>query len=166
MPWTPVDFRVFNLNSPFTLPGSGGNPDQAQLQTPAVSGGQLWRIERISAQVSFDPAAPEDPVYVLVYDQLPTATSVPADSTVLTPLPPMLNLLEPVAVFDVSDNSAPITVQEGNQLTILFSCPTGNVPLGASVAAARIQVMIMQGLAGVAQPVAGAQPGPSVSPSL
>ena len=163
----PVDFRVFELDSPFDVaPVGGGNPYQAMLQTPAVSGGQLWRIERLSVLVTFDPAAPEDPVYVTVFDQLPQVSIVPADSSVLTPLPPMFSLLDPTQVYDVSDNSGPITVLEGNQLTLLFSCPNGNQPLGASVAAARVQATIMQGTAGQSQPVAGAVPGPSIPASL
>lgn len=160
MPWTVLDYRVFR----FAVPFAGQNPPVAVMQLPAVPGSQVWRLERAAVQVTYDPAAPNVPVYVWVYDTAPQPGLVPADATVLTPSAPIFTGASPLQ--DIADNGSPVTVTEGNQLTIVFACPNGNFPVGASVASARLQIESLQGSPGQPTPVAGAVPGPAIPAGL
>ncbi len=154
MPWAVVDYRVFRLNGVM----AGQDPPVGVLQLPPVSGGQLWRLERASVQVAYDPIAPVVPVYVDLFDMVPNSATVAADATTLSPSSPVFGSAPPF--FDAADNASPVTVTEGNQLTLVFTAPNGNFPVGNTVVAARLQVSILAGYPGQPTPVAGSIPGP------
>jgi len=160
MPWSVLGFTVYRLNQTMV----GQLPPTAVLQLPAVPGGQVWRVERAAVQVTYDPIAPNVPVYVTMYDQTPQPGLVPADATVLMPPAPIFAGNTPLQ--DFADNGSPVTVTEGNQLTLVFICPNGNFPVGNTVAACRLQVTAMGGTPGQPQPIAGAIAAPSIPVGL
>ncbi len=175
MPWQPVDFRVLQQSAPFGAPL--GAQAIATVQFPPVGGSQLWRVEQLSVQVALASGvlsgiAP--PVTCTVYDQAPTIL----ETAVVPGQPPKARqLLVPVAniapvdftlagAMDVDDGSPPITVLQGNQLTLVFIASPNGVSMGSSVALVRAQVMIMAGAAGAPTPVAGAGPTPAIPVSV
>jgi hypothetical protein len=159
--WSIADYQVLYANSPFA--GAGLGLEQATLQWQAVSAGQLWRIERITAQVAYVQNVV--PVGVLVFDQDPGNNVAPADETILLPEQGVGGAGAAPAAYDISDDAAPITVTEGNRLTVVFSWLGDLSPAGA-VALGRIQVAIMSGTAGAPSPVAGSVPGPTIPASM
>jgi hypothetical protein len=162
VPWQLADFQVFTPQGPFavTEPGAAA---AAVLRLPAVPGGQIWRLERISVQVAYDPAADLQPITVAIFDQAPELLTVAADQTVIEP-PVTYPVVAPRVAYDVADQSAPISVREGNQATLVFSWPAQTI--GNTIACARIQVEIYQGVAGQPTPVAGSSPPPAIPSSL
>jgi hypothetical protein len=173
--WTVTDYQVMTPGSIPFEPSGGGSI--ATVTFPAVPGGFLWRVERLSVQVTYYNNGPNTsvgtPVEVLAYDQAPTLpgsgiatgavpATVPADQTVLE-LPVDINAEFGNAagtVCDIADEGAPITVTEGNELTIVFV--TRGAPITGSLASVRAQVQILGGVAGAPTAVAGASPPPAV----
>lgn len=167
MPWTPVDYQVQRLNSPFTQT----SPASATLALAAPGGSQLFRVERISAKVIYDQTVGAPVIGVSVFDQTPGTGIIEADQTELVPSPFLSQFPAAVAAaLDIADEGSPITVQAGNQLTIVFTVATSvglfGMVAGAAIAYARIQYAVFQGVAGQAQPVAGAQAPPAVPVSI
>jgi hypothetical protein len=170
VPWVPLDYRVFTQQEPFSVDGPRS---YSEVQFPAVSGGQLWRVEQIQVQAVSPSAAFWPGVTATVYDRagdvlylgavapygdtgyqqvLPVANVVPVDQTL-------------AGNGDIAEYSPPITILEGNQLTVFFASPFSAIPAGM-MASVRAQVAIMGGVSGQATPVAGSNPAPQISTAL
>jgi hypothetical protein len=167
VPWEPTDYQVFGPHGLFTV-GMGSifttSLPLAVLTLPVVPQGQLWRIESLTVQVNYDTAVVPFPVTVAFYDGLPVSQAVPAAKGVLEPLQGLFQVSTAVGAglvqaWDSSDDGAPVTVLGGRQPTIVFG---GSASMGKSIASARVQVIVMQGVPGRPTPVAGAQPPPTI----
>jgi hypothetical protein len=166
--WEVEDYQVFRQAVSFTAtnpPFPGVPVTSAQIQLPkAVPANQVFRIERLGVMVT-EGTRPGVEMLVQVYDQWPIeTTSCPCDQTVLTGY-------GVDGYFDVADNSGPITVQQGDLLTVVFTAQSsytvGGQLLGGAQAVVRAQYQILGGGASAAPtPVAGATPAPAISPSL
>ncbi len=154
MSWQVLDYQVYRNSQPFVE--IDAETQGAVITLPAVAGSQVWRVERTSVWVANNPN-PESvggglavPVMVQIFDQVPIQpNAAPCDQTY-------------AGVFDVADNSQPITLREGDQMSFVFVCST---PLDMSSAAAcvRAQYAILGGGAAAAPtPVAGASPAPAI----
>jgi hypothetical protein len=158
VPWSVLDYQVFRSVQPFVTVDDG--VQQAQIQLPtAVPADQVWRIERVNCYVSNNPL-PEEvggglavPFLVQIYDQVPIQVgAAPCDQTWS-------------GVFDVADNSQPITLRESDMATFLFTCFVPE-PISAQ-ASIRCQYHILGGSASSAPtPVAGAGGGPAIPVNL
>lgn len=151
-----VGFQVFSTIEQF--PAATVSPE---IDLPQVPLGQTWRVDRLTALLIAPNWASISQPIVLVYDQASPGPAVPpADISVLslyTGEPPNL---APGWFLDVDDCSAPITIQGGNQLAVVFP------RAGAVTCGVRVQYTIYQGLAGKAQPAASLVPSPSIAPGL
>ncbi len=130
MPWAVADYQVFKL----TCPAGAGGAVQASL--PAVPGGQLWRIEAIA--VACDNTLTGTIPVVLGYDDLPDnggTSTVPCCGT-------------QGGSLDFADGT-PVSVLAGKQFTLVFDPVDSGV-----IAVARLQVLLLTGSPGTAQPVA------------
>ena len=162
MPWSLVDFQVFNAAVPMAAPGVDDALPTA-IPLPPVGGGQLVRIERLSVGVVFNDFAFQPcPVLVQVFDQTPGPTIVPGDATTLWTTQDTIQLGE--MLYDVADDSAPITVTQGNTATVVFT-PLVIVD-SSTIAIVRAQLLVYQGVAGQPTPVAGSVPGPQIPVGL
>jgi hypothetical protein len=152
VPWSTTDFRVDRRTVPFV-------DDQAVFQYQPVSGGMIWRVEMISLLVAFDPTVNVVPIEVYVFDVLSGTGVAPVDQTTLDDPGAFLSgqLFGAEVVFDVAEYDPPITVTEGNALSVFLSANVG-VVLGQTTASARVQYSLLQGAPGATPtPVAGAQ---------
>jgi hypothetical protein len=147
VPLTLVDYPVITL--PAQLNGAPGS-----VLFPQVPQGYLWRIDALAVAVLNCTVN----VSVLVYDKPPAANVPPLQGTTTRPYIDFSTDLEYSCDFD--DQGSPITIQAGGQLVVTFGGNNGTVGL------VRAQYGLYQGTAGVSTPVAGAQPGPPISPGL
>ena len=161
MPWQVLDYQVFrNITSFVPDPTDSFLTATIMMPTP-VPGGQVFRLERINVAIIGDPLAgslPDSsnpaPCVVQVFDQYPIQPgAVPSDLT--------LN-----GLYDVADNSAPITLQESDQASFVFSYP---VVIGPPFpqASLRVQYVILGGSAASAPtPIAGSGGAPVIPTSI
>lgn len=156
MPWQLTDYPVLRLSLPLT----GAN--QPILPFPVVPTGQLWRVDQVTVAVT-NPNVNQQtgaiaPPEVMLYDQpVPAtvaafpATLIPAQGTTLSLWPAMGYMA------DFDDQSSPLTILGGGQLSIVFF----GVYSGQTILA-RVQYGLYQGSPGAPQPVAGAVRAPSI----
>lgn len=130
MPWVVADYQVFKLSCP---PGAGR---AVQASLSPVPGGQLWRVEAIAVQCAntLTGIVPQ----VLGYDDLPDNGGT---STL-----PCCGTRE--GSLDFGDGT-PVSVLAGKQFTLVFDPVDTGV-----IATARLQVTLLSGTPGAAQPVA------------
>jgi len=168
VPQVLLDYPVVRLYH--QIGSTAGDTGGYAFQFTGVPVGYTWRVDRLSA-ILFAPDAAEEtnevaePV-VTVFDQQVSnlaGTTVPVDITQLAVYQVVTAATWYVA--DFADYAAPITVRGGDQLTVVFS-PGGHLFAVGQVLAVRAQYQLFQGVPGQSQPVAGAQAGPPISPSL
>jgi len=156
--WETLDYQVFRQSQPFTNDVADG-VQVAVLQLPPVPGDQVFRIERVSCYIAANPleetagAGLSVPFLIQIFDQWPIQdNAAPCDQTY-------------AGVFELADNSQPITLRESDQASFIFTCDV-TFPISA-IACVRAQYAILGGAAAARPtPVAGALPGPRIPVSV
>jgi hypothetical protein len=134
----------------------------AEIDCGVVPTGQTWRADRISVGVWTGLTGGGGQPSVLLYDQAsPGPTVVPMDMTLLSQYPGAF--FNGLGWLDSDDTSAPLTIQQGNELAVVFE---GNGYASTSIFTVRVQFSKYGGEAGKPQPFAGGTPGPSIPVAL
>jgi hypothetical protein len=171
VPWETLDFRIFRASQPFIA----ATRSVATVIFDPVPGNQLWRVEQIQVAVVtptpiFWPGATAS-----VFDKTPNVlypnALAPFADTGFQQFLPVCDIVPVDTTLsgngDVAEYSPPVTVLQGDALTVVFmspfELPVSGVPVVGSV---RAQVTILGGVAGQPQPVAGAGPKPMIPVTL
>lgn len=136
----------------------------AEIDCGVVPTGQTWRADRITTGVSTGIGGSEPPS-VLLFDQAPAGqTAIPVDASNLSPYAGFAPGGTSVGAWlDIDDTSAPITIQAGNQLAVVFET---NEYGASAIFMVRVQFSKFTGDAGTPQVYAGGVPGPNISAAL
>jgi len=156
--WETLDYQVFRQSQPF-IDNVVDGIQVALLQLPPVPGDQVFRIERVNCFIANNPlpeavgAGLSVPFLIQIYDQWPIqANAAPCDQTY-------------AGVFELADNSQPITLREGDQASFIFTCDLA-FAINA-IACVRAQYEILGGSPATRpSPVAGAVAGPRIPTAL
>lgn len=167
MPWVPLDYQVLSKSAPFEIYGSRS---VATVQFPPVPGNQLWRVEELQVQTLSPTPIFWPGVTATLFDRagqvLYLTTVAPFGDTGYEQIAPVADIV-PVDFtsagnLDVAEYSPPVSILQGNQLTVLFVSPFEPPANSAIVGAVRLQVAIMGGVSGSPTPVAGSSAAPSI----
>lgn len=146
--------------------GNNQTGTTVSLAFGAVPNQQLWRVDQIAVGIiASAPNVPQGiPPSVLLYDQSPTETTLAIQGSDLSLYDN--DSAEDSATYinmwaDWDDQSSPLTILGGDELTVVFL----NVSNGAQCLA-RVQYGLYQGTSGTPTPVAGATPAPAISAGL
>jgi hypothetical protein len=149
VPLVLVDYPVRVESAPFSAAGS------AAVIFDPVPAGYVWRVDALAVGVPL--GVQNNPV--LVYDRPPSAGVIPVQGTTLSNYLDWVTNTNYAADFD--DQGSPLTIPPGGQLVVVF----GGGLVGQQ-AVVRAQYGLYQGVAGQPTPVAGATPGPPISPGI
>lgn len=151
MPWELVDFVVQRQSEPQT-PGVF----TTVIEFGQVPVGYVWRVEAITAWVGGVGT-----FVVLAYDQPIGPSTIPIEYGLMAPVGNITQdqgVGEPLigSYVAICDRSSPLTIQGGDQLSLLFTGFGGGAPCQA-----RVQYQLLIGTPGKNQPILGA-PAPAI----